>query len=409
MGTRILKSGAEKAYAASESWVERALRSDGSLFTSSEAIWSSRWLGELHRRFLDHPDETGASFFEKLQGQLRGSPPEVYQLMAEVLYFHFLIVATKNSANELRVINGPLDWSATSVAIPPELVAALTPGILNPGRHFHVTCPNQLGFLIEFVEQWKEREEDEQSRLLANPWEFKEFIMGLNFRSRLLQGNPRIPREQRDAMLHLVFPNVFEAMVSGEHKDSIAKAFARLVTAPEDDVDRRLQQIRPELEAQYGSEDHLFYKPEVRSQWDDKYVPDLWSEFVRRGREYVDAGRLESEEIEYKVEIGLRLAKAREAVLAGSDDWGSQVKGGMAGNLIFRIEQSKFRHWIDEFPDDALLTLQALWTSDVLEVAERVKDFSDLLPRRVNSGPGVRLTTASVLLMGFGRRAVSAL
>ena len=401
MGSRITKSGSEKVYTASEAWVEQALRSDGSLFTSGEAIWSSQWLGELHRRFLNHPDETRARFLEKLQGQLKDSPPEVYQLMAEVLYFHFLIVSTKNSANELQVINRPLEWSPMSVAIPPELVAALTPGILNPGRHFHVTRPNQLGFLIEFVEQWKEREEDEQRRLLANPWEFKEFMMGLNFRSTLLQGNPHIPRAQRDAVLHLVFPDIFEAMVSADHKDSIAKAFAKLVTAPKDDVDRRLQQIRPELEAQYGSEDHLLYKPEIRSQWDDKYVPDLWGEFVRRGREYVDAGRLESEEIEYKVEIGRKLAKAREAVLAGSDDWGSQVKGGMSGNLIFPIEQSKFRHWIDEYPDDALLTLQALWTSDVLEVAERVRDFSELLPRRVNSGPGVRLTTASVLLMGL--------
>ena len=401
MGTRITNSGAEKVYTAAEAWVEQALRSDGSLFTSGKAIWSSHLLGELHQRFLNHPDETSASFLEKLQVQLEGSPPEVYQLMGEVLYFHFLIVSTKNSANERQVINSPLGWSPSPVGIPPKLVAALTPGILNPGQYFHVTRPFQVGFLIEFVEQWKERESDEQRRLLANPWEFKDFIKRLDLRSALLQGYPHIPRTQREALLHLVFPDTFEAMVSADHKDSIAKAFAKFVIVPEEDVDRKLQQIRPALEGQHGSGDHFFYRPEIRSQWDDKYEPDLWGEFVRRGREYVDAGRLESEEIEYKVEIGRKLAKAREAALAGSEDWGSQVKGGVAGNLIFRIEQSKFRHWIDESPDDALLALQALWTRDALAAAERVSDFSDLLPRSVNSGPGVRLTTASVLLMGL--------
>ena len=49
--------------------------------------------------------------------------------------------------------------------------------------------------------------------------------------------------------------------------------------------------------------------------------PDPWSEFVRRAQEYVDTGKLESQEIEYKVEIGQKLAAAREAALSGADNW----------------------------------------------------------------------------------------
>ena len=111
MGTRITGGGVEKVYAAAEKWVERALRADDSLFTPGMAIWSSRWLGELHERFLNHPDESSDSFLEKLQQQLADSPPEVYQLMGEVLYLYFLIVTTKNSANEQRVIDTVLGWS----------------------------------------------------------------------------------------------------------------------------------------------------------------------------------------------------------------------------------------------------------------------------------------------------------
>ena len=56
MGTRI--AGAETVYAAAEAWVERALRSDDSLFTPGRRIWTSSWLGELRQRFLDSPDES---------------------------------------------------------------------------------------------------------------------------------------------------------------------------------------------------------------------------------------------------------------------------------------------------------------------------------------------------------------
>ena len=170
MGTRIAGGGVEKVYAAAEKWVERALRADDSLFTPGMAIWSSRWLGELHERFLNHPDESSDSFLEKLQQQLANSPPEVYQLMGEVLYLYFLIVTTKNSADEQRVIDTVLGWSPSPVEIPQELVASLTPGIASTGQYFHTSRPFQVGFLIEFVEQWKEKGLDEQHRLLANPW-----------------------------------------------------------------------------------------------------------------------------------------------------------------------------------------------------------------------------------------------
>ena len=248
MGTRITGGGVEKVYAAAEKWVERALRADDSLFTPGEAIWSSRWLGELHERFLNHPDESSDSFLEKLQQQLADSSPEVYQLMGEVLYFYFLIVTTKNSATQQRVIDTVLGWSPSPIAIPPDLVAGLTPGITNPGPYFHTGRPFQVGFLIAFVEQWKEKRPDEQHSLLADPWGFKGFVMRLNFRSALLQGYPNRPSTQREALLHLAFPDTFEAIVSADHKKKVARTFAKFVAAPEEDVDRKLEQIRPRLE-----------------------------------------------------------------------------------------------------------------------------------------------------------------
>ncbi len=162
MGTKREGNGVERVYAAAATWVERALQTDDSLFTPGKPIWSRQWLGELHERFLNHPDEGSASSFEKFQGQLRDSPPEVYQLLGEALYFYFLIVSTKSSTDEQKRIEEVLGLSPSPVEIPPDLVAALTPGIADPGVIFHAGRPYQVGFLIEFCEQWKEQGPDER-------------------------------------------------------------------------------------------------------------------------------------------------------------------------------------------------------------------------------------------------------
>ena len=401
MSTKVLREGSDRVYRAAQAWVDAALRSDSSLFTPGAPIWSSRWLRELRERFLDQPDESKMKFLEKLRGQLDDGTPEVHQLMAEALYLHLLIVSTRNGNNKRRTIDTVLNWSSSPVAIQEDLVAALTPGIANPGQYFHVKRPNQVGFLIEFVEQWKELGADEQTRLLTDPWAFKDFVLGLEFNSVLLTGDPNSYRTQREALLHLVFPDAFEAIVSSNHKHWIAGAFAKLIDEPAEDVDRRLAQIRPEIQARYGSSDHFYYRPEVRALWDDKYSADLWDKFVGRAREYYDTGQLETEEIKYKLEISGKLVAARGAVMESADGWAELVKRGISGNLVFSVEQKKFRDWIDESSDDARFALQMLWGGDEDEPSERIDSFCELLPAPASSGSGTRTTLASVLLMGL--------
>ena len=407
MGTRITTTGAERIYTAASLWVERALKSDDSLFTPGEAIWSSKWLGELRERFLNAPDKSGDSSIEKFRRQLEGAPPQVYVLLAEVLYFYFLIVTTKSSNNEQEKIEEILRLSPQTVSIPQDLIAALTPGIASPGAFFYLGQHFHLGFLIEFAEQWKEQEPDEQTRLVSDPWEFKKFVTDLEFRSELLKDSPDTPSAQREALLHLMFPDTFEAIVSSDHKRRITDTFDYFVLEPTDDVDRQLEQIRPVLEARYGPSDYFFYEREIEDQWLRGLLPptdNLWSEFVRLAQAYVDSGRLETEEIEYKVEIGQKLAAAREAVLNGYDEWAGQVNTGIANstnNLIDYISMARFRDWVNRSPDDALVAIRALWTRDDVSVAKRVSDFAKLFPSSVNSGAGTRANIASVLLMGL--------
>ena len=110
------------------------------------------------------------------------------------------------------------------------------------------------------------------------------------------------PRTQRQAILHLVFPDTFEGLTCENTKNRIASAgtFSRFIVEPTDDVDRKLELIRRGLEAESG-EDFHFYDDNFKGQW-DLSTPDLWDQFVRRAKEYVDSGRLEREEIEYKLD-----------------------------------------------------------------------------------------------------------
>ena len=63
MSTKVLREGADRVYQAAQAWVDAALRSDSSLFTPGEAIWSSRWLRELRERISStRPDESKMKF-----------------------------------------------------------------------------------------------------------------------------------------------------------------------------------------------------------------------------------------------------------------------------------------------------------------------------------------------------------
>ncbi len=263
MGSR--RTWADNVYRAASKWVDSALRTDDSLFTPGEPIWSSRWLGELHQRFLDNPDESGDKFLEKLERQLADSPPEVYQLMGEVLYIYFLIVYTNNSDGEQQVIDRVLGWAPSPIAVPPDLVASLVPGLINPGQGFHRYRPFQVGFIIEFVEQWKEKS-NERVLLLDDPWEFKNFLINIPLESQLFRNGGNQHSLQREAILHLVFPDTFEAITSLHAKEKIANTFADYVKEPTDDVDRKLEQIRKGLAPEHGN-DFNFY--DLRSLWQD--------------------------------------------------------------------------------------------------------------------------------------------
>ena len=395
MGSRATGGNAEGVYRAADAWVDRGLRADDSLLTPGAQIWSRGHLGELHRRFLNRPDESSRPFLEKLRDQLEGSAAEIHQLMGEVLYVHYLLLGRSEQA--VRTVLG---WSPSPVDIPAVLEAGLDFLLINPGAG-RSNIPYQLGTLIESVEQWKELEPNERERLLEDPWAFKEFLFSRQFQSQLLVNNQNTGGLERHLLLHMVFPDTFEPMLQNDKQRIVGSPeFAKFISPSSTDTDWKIQEIRLGLEAQWGR-DFGFYDDGVSSLWRNRAASSPWDIFVNRAKAYMASGKLDSEETDFKLRVGERLTQARNAVLEHADNWQALVKRGIGGNLIFSIEQAKLRDWIDESPEDALLALQALWTRAGSTLGDRISDFCSLLPRSASSGSGSRTAVVAVLLMGL--------
>jgi len=241
---RLYLPTSQPFYDAAQAFVERCLRRDGSLFTPGAAIWTRANLDELRRRFNDATDDGVGSFEQKFQKQLAGAAPEIYQLAGELIFVHLLIVReTMGGAAKRALIRRVLGWSPAPVGIPPELDAALDNGLARVGTDYLTYRPNQLWFLIDVARAWKGLPADERERLLADPWAFKEFVFALPISHAYAQ---------REALLHIVHPDTFEAIVSRQHKRTYVEHFHEHVTAPTGDVDRDLAQIRAALDRRYG-------------------------------------------------------------------------------------------------------------------------------------------------------------
>ena len=281
MGGRKTGNGFENVYKAAQAWVDCALQADDSLFTPGTTIWTPRNLAELRQCFLDQPNTKGNGFHDKLEKQLAGQPAEVYQLISEALYGHYLSVWGMKADTKRDRISDVLSFrrqddghtdSPERVNIPPALADALQPGFINIGQGAAL-IDSQLATLIEFVEQWKEKEQGEQQILLNDPWMFKNFLFSLSGKSQTLFNKDSSGWIEREILLHVVHPDTFEAIgTNAKNAISSATAFAHFLVPDTQDVDRKLEQIRRGIEKELNR-DFDFYDPDIEGVWKSGQPP----------------------------------------------------------------------------------------------------------------------------------------
>ena len=135
-----------------------------------------------------------------------------------------------------------------------------------------------------------------------------------------------------------------------------------------------------------------------------------WDDFIRRAQNYLSTGRLEEEEINYKLEIARKLAAVRgdlQSTPPVLDGWQSKLMNALRGenNLIDWRARSVFNQWLDEHPDDerpdnALGVIMSLWGPPTQHLTTRFHLLSShLMDLPLSSA--ARTNLVSILLMGF--------
>ena len=240
---------------AAETWKQRCLLEGGSLF-SDERLWTLENFRQLHTHFVERPDAGAGSFEEKLLRQLEPAPPEAKRLWAEMTWLFLLIVRGVKGVTKLDRIRTV--WESSGAALPedhPALGDVLDGGIVFPGMAYLGHQRHEFNFIITLMLDWGSRAPQDRKSLLSDPWVFAEWI-----------DSHREGRQRpfRHALLFLLFPDVFEPIVSLGHKKAIVQAFPD-ETGEKPDVDnmdlvnldkalqavvRRLQDERPGEEIQ---------------------------------------------------------------------------------------------------------------------------------------------------------------
>lgn len=380
--------------AAIDRFVGAAWRSRDSLFTPGKAIWTPENLEDLHRRFVQNPDESRAMFADKLKTQLAGAPSEICQLAAELVYVQLLTPLTMGAKAKSLLVDTVRSWSSIQVPFPEDLRQAFERGLVSD-QSFMLHRPYHMEYLIEVLRKWNSLPADERAKLLGDPWAFKAFALGVEVKAC---------QPMREILYFFVHPASFEDISSRTHKQAICDAFRSRVANPPSDVDQLLHQIREVLSSEHG-EGFSYYSPSMKPLWKSQAANELdddpWTQFMGWARRIRETASFEKSEIDYKKQIAARINDARVAVFAGDPTFGDRLRKafGPPNNLTAWQAHDRFLNWCKAHPEDAAASLKVLWGEG--ELRDRIERFLEAFPHEAGKGAGLRAAIVAFLLIGI--------
>jgi MoxR-like ATPase len=380
--------------AAIDRFVAVAFQSRDSIFTPGKAIWTPETLDDLHRRFVQNPDESNATFTEKFRRQLDGAPADTCQLAAELVYVQLLTPFNMGAKAKSTLVDTVRSWSSVQIPFPDDLRRAFDRGLVTD-QSFMQARPNHLWYLIEVLRKWNALAMDERVRLLADPWAFKTFGVGVEVKAC---------QPMREILYFFVHPAYFEDITSRKHKQLLCDKFRSRVASPASDVDQLLHQIRDVLSKEYGV-GFNYYSTSIQPLWrgetDGEPDADPWSQFMSWARRFRETASFEKAEIDYKKQIAARINDAKLALFANDSSFTEKLRKafGPPNNLTAWQTHDRFLRWCNDHPEESAAALKTLWSEG--DVRDRMHRFLEAIPSAAGKGAGLRATIASFLLMGL--------
>ena len=264
-------------------WRDNCLLKDGSVF-SNENLWTEKNLNDNFLRNLvkeilktDQPD---GNFMERLILQLENinAKSAMYKLLGESLWVMYLASSAMRPVTKRGRIERMWNQSGTKLPDSEYLKDKYMEGHGHPGAGFARFLWAELIAFILFVHEIKKLNpakrrnflKTNNGRELSKQWDgwFEQWRKNFQGDSDLLVEN----RQIRHMLLHLLFPDHFERVFSGNDKMKIAKIFTGEDDSdkPWSEIDEILQTIRKERETYYGTSDIDFYVSPLKNDWKEE-------------------------------------------------------------------------------------------------------------------------------------------
>ena len=262
----VKKEDAIIIYKAAEEWRNNCLLKDGSMFFPGEKLWTKEnFINGMQKHWIDNITAGEGDFWGKLEIQLQKAPDELRKLMAETIWFLQLVNSKRKTKDTLENIQRYVS-PKFEIKSP---YKDISHGIGSAGQNYSIFFWRELFALILFMQKWKSLSAGEQSDLSKDGWGLSEQYerWAKEFNEKYIKYKDFNNRTFRHILLHLIFPDQFERVLSGGSRSKIIKYFNKDIDAKTlkgmswTEKDKVMLKTRQEQEEKYGKAIDFYREP----------------------------------------------------------------------------------------------------------------------------------------------------
>jgi len=252
----------KKIYEMINVWKENSLLNDKGFIWPEENVWSNENVYKFRVAFIEQPDESQQSFYEKLHNQLIGADESVYKYTVELLFLYYLVPTRTTYETKINKLETVANWKQIDLNFEDDVYEALRHGVAATGASFNTRMYFELYMIHLFVEKLKSHPVEERKQILNDPKQLKQLAED----SRKEVG----PKVQMQHMLqHLLLPTYFEWIANWGHKEKVVETFDYLLKNKDiDDIDEKIYYIKQTLKDEHEDDTiDFYYTPHIREKW----------------------------------------------------------------------------------------------------------------------------------------------